>query len=55
MIHEAETKEEAEEHIGAIYQMFQEMHDLIDELRQTELMLQSQVDELSYRVAELEN
>lgn len=54
MIHEAETPQEAEEHIGAVFNMFQEMNDMIEELKQSEMMLQSQVDELNDRVAELE-
>ena len=55
MIHKAETTDEAEEHIGAVFNLFREMNDMIEELKHTEMMLQSQVDEMNDRVAELEN
>ena len=54
MIREAETIQEAEEHIGAVFNLFNEMNEMIEELKQTEIMLQCQVDELNDRVAELE-
>ena len=54
-IRDAETTQEAEEHIGAVFNLFREMNDVIEELKFTEMNLQSQVDDLNDRVAELEN
>lgn len=55
MIHEAATLGEAEEYIGAVFNLFQEMHDKIEELQQNENMMQCEIDNLNDRVAELEN
>lgn len=54
-IYEAKTADEAEEHIGSVFNLFREMNDQIEELKYTEMNLQSQVDDLNDRVAELEN
>lgn len=55
MIKQAETHEEAEEYIGAVFNLFQELNDLIEELKQSENMLQCEIDDLNCRVEELEN
>jgi hypothetical protein len=54
-INEAESREEAEEYTGAVFNLFQEMNDMIEELKQSNNILQCEVDDLNCRVEELEN